>query len=500
MHISPAQIKKIHAKSSWLNRGHNLVQSKQYDEALRWYEEAIKHFPKDAELRYSKGVAEHHLKNYQQAMENYQHAIRIKSNYSEAYDNLAAAQFELGLDDDALVNIEKAIKISPFKPKQHGRLACIYVRQGLFEEAIKAATQAIKLDPACASYYMIRSSAYRCIKKIKESIEDIRKAIEINPEDPNYYYNLSFDLLINEEFEEGWVCYEARFLTEDFLKNPPRMIAPEWKGNTSLVGKTILITPEQGLGDQIQFGRYAIVLKEMGATVFLSVKPPLIEIMKSMDPEIHVITCFIPAEEVPQHDYYVSLMSLLGIFKTNLNRVPSALKYISPSQSVLDKWGKLFFTKDKLRVGITWSGNPSHVNDRNRSMPLSKLLTLFDYEIDLFILQTEMRDTDESMVRSLPFKDYRKELTSFHETAGLINYLDLVITVDTSVAHLSAAMGKPTWIMLPYVSDFRWLLDREDSPWYPSVRLFRQSSPGDWEGVIKKIETEMNYLFDETTT
>lgn len=500
MHISPSQIKKIHAKSSWLNRGHNLVQSKQYVDALLCYEEAIKHFPKDAELRYCKGVAEHHLKYYLQAIESYRHAIRLNSNYSEAYDNLAAAQFELGLDNDALVSIEKALKISPFKPKQHGRLACIYVRLGLYEEAIKAASQAIKLDPKCANHYMIRSSTYRCIKKIDESITDIRKAIEINPEDPNYYYNLSFDLLINEEFEEGWICYEARFLTEDFLKNTPKMIAPEWKGNTSLVGKTILITPEQGLGDQIQFGRYAIVLKEMGATVFLSVKPPLIEIMKSMDPEIHVITCFIPAEEVPQHDYYVSLMSILGIFKTNLNRVPSALKYISPSQNVIDYWKERFVTKDRLRVGITWSGNPSHVNDRNRSMPLIKMIPLFKFDLDFYILQTEMREAEEIIVKSLPLNDYRNELKSFHDTSGLINYLDLVITVDTSVAHLSAAMGKPTWIMLPYVPDFRWLLDRDDSPWYPSVKLFRQSSPGDWDGVINKIEAEISYLFDETAT
>jgi len=495
MHISSAQIKKIHAKSSWLNRGHNLVQSQQYEKALLCYEEAIKHFPKDAELRYCKGVAEHHLKNFENAIKNYQQAIRINSKYAEAYDNLAAAQFELGLDSDALESIQKALKISPHRPKQHGRLACIYIRQGLFEEAIRAIEQAIKLDPNCASYYMIRSSAYRCIKEIDNSIKDIRKAIELNPEDPNYYYNLSFDLLITEDFEEGWACYEARFLTEDFLKNTPKMIAPEWKGNSSLMGKTILVIPEQGLGDQIQFGRYAIILREMGAKVLLSVKPSLIEIMQSMDPEISVITCFIPAEEVPQHDYYVSLMSLLGIFKTNINRVPSALKYISPSQTAIDKWSKQFTSRERLRVGITWSGNPSHVNDRNRSMPLKNLIPLFDFDIDFFILQIEMKKEEDKMITELPLKDYRKEFSTFQDTAGLMDYLDLVITVDTSVAHLSAALGKPTWVMLPYVPDFRWLLDRDDSPWYPTMKLFRQTSPGDWDSVVEKIKSELNNLF-----
>ena len=491
---APKEREKRNTLSYWLNQGHSLVQSKEYEKALLIYEEGLMHFPHSAELFYCKGVVEFQLKQYQRSIINYKQAINIKPKYVLALENLATAQFEIGLFNDALISINTALKISPNKGNSHARLACILSRLGHHQKAIEAATRAISLDPKCANHYMIRSSVLRCLQKIDDSIKDIRTAIELSPDEPNFYYNLSFDLLLKEEFEEGWACYEARFLTEAFLQNTPKMVAPEWRGNTSLAGKTILVIPEQGLGDQIQFGRYAIILKEMGAKVLLSVKPSLIEIMQSLDSEIHVMTCFVPASEVPHHDYYVSLMSLLGIFKTNLNRIPSDIKYLSPSEDALYKWEKKLPNKVRLKVGITWSGNPSHVNDVNRSMSLFNLLPIFDLNIDFYILQIEMRDEEIKIAQTSRLLDYRNEFTSFNETAGLINYLDLVISVDTSVAHLSAALGKPTWLMLPFVPDFRWLLNRDYTPWYPTMRLFRQTSPGDWKGVVNEIQKELHNL------
>jgi hypothetical protein len=181
-------------------------------------------------------------------------------------------------------------------------------------------------------------------------------------------------------------------------------------------------------------------------------------------------------------------MSLLGIFKTDLSNIPYAERYITPNEAITAKWQARFANKSsKPQVGITWSGSQLHVNDHNRSMSLSQLAPLLNLDVDWHILQTEIRETDELLLPQTPLKDWRPELTSLHETAGLLDQLDLLITVDTSVAHLSAALGKPTWIMLPYAPDFRWLLNRSDTPWYPSVQLFRQSKPRDWESVTSQI-------------
>jgi hypothetical protein len=180
-------------------------------------------------------------------------------------------------------------------------------------------------------------------------------------------------------------------------------------------------------------------------------------------------------------------MSLPGIFKTDIDSIPCADSYIAPNAAITTKWAARFTEKKKIQVGITWSGSQMHVNDHNRSMSLAQLLPMFGLDVDWHVLQTEIRATDEPLLHTLPLKDWRLELTSLHQTAGLLQQLDLLITVDTSVAHLSAALGCPTWIMLPFAPDFRWLLERSDSPWYPTVHLFRQHKPRDWDSVVNHI-------------
>jgi len=474
-------------KNDFLKLGATLIKSNEFAQASKCYEEALRIFPNDAYLHYCKGVAHHQNKQFLEAASSYSQALQLNPKLVEAFENLSEAQTELQLFDDALLSIRAAISLQPNRPITHTRLARILIRLGHYTEAIEATTHALSLGPKIAATYMIRSNAHRGLNQLKASIADLHQAIALDPNNPEYLYNMSFDLLLNEEFDEGWTCYEARFQTENFLKSTPQMVSPRWHGTESIEGKTILVCPEQGLGDQIQFGRYALILKGMGANVLMPVAPALVDIMQSMHPDIQVMSSLIAAKDLPDHDFYVPLMSLLGIFKADLHSIPCADRYIAPDAAITAKWASRFANKSKLQVGITWSGNSVHVNDHNRSMTLAQLQPLLSLDVDWHILQNEIRKTDENLLPLTPLKDWRAELTSLHETAGLLEQLDLLITVDTSVAHLSAALGRPTWLMLPFAPDFRWLLNRVDSPWYPSVRLFRQPQPGDWNSVIAQI-------------
>jgi tetratricopeptide (TPR) repeat protein len=474
-------------KQSWLMRGAAFMQAKQFAQASDCYAEALKKLPNDAHLHYCKGVAHHQNKELLEAASSYSQALQLNPTLVDAFENLAEAQTELQLFNDALISIRQAIALDANRPLSYVRLARILIRLGHYNEAIEACTYALKIDPLNAIAFKIRSDAHRGLNQLDQGIKDLRQAISLDRNNPDYIYNLSFDLLLNEEFPEGWTCYESRFQTENFLINVPEMVSPRWNGQDSLDGKTVLICPEQGLGDQIQFGRYALILKDMGANVHMPVDPTLIDIMQSMHPEIQVTSSFIAAADLPHHDFHVPLMSLLGIFKTDLNNIPCVDRYIAPNPIITAKWAARFSNTPKLQVGITWSGSKIHVNDHNRSMSLAHLQPLFNLDVDWHILQTEIRPVDETLLAHTPLKDWRAELKNLHETAGLLDQLDLLITIDTSVAHLSAALGKPTWVMLPFAPDFRWLLNRTDSPWYPSVHLFRQPQPGNWGAVVQQI-------------
>lgn len=476
-------------KEALFRAGDLLIQEKKYEEAAAYYDTGLKRLPNDPDLLYSKGVVFHLDKNLLQAINYYIQALQVKPNFFEAFENLAEAQTELLMFNDAALSLQAAITLNPKKTVSHIRLANVLARLRRYDEAITAATQALMLEPHNAGALMMRSNAYRGLNQINKSIQDLKDAISHHPDKPKLVYNLSFDLLLNEQFIEGWSMYEARFQTDPFIEGAAiaPMVVPRWNGIDSLDGKTILVCSEQGLGDQIQFGRYTLMLKNAGAKVIWTVDPPLVSIMQSMDAHILVTSALQPASALPPHDLYIPLMSLPGIFKTELNSIPSSDRYISSDSKINAEWANRFAHKNRPQIGLVWSGSPLHVNDHNRSMRLIDLQQLFALDADLHVLQTEIQPQDESLLKYLSIQDWRANLTSLHETAGLIDQLDLVITVDTSVAHLSAALGKPTWLMLPFAPDFRWLLNRTDSPWYPSIRLFRQDKPGNWQYVITDI-------------
>jgi tetratricopeptide (TPR) repeat protein len=484
-------------REALLRQGAALMQSNKFEDAAHWYALALDDFPDDAQLHYCKGVAHHQEHQYLKAIDCYCAALQIKIDFADAFENLSDAQAKMHMFDDAFLSISAAIALRPNKAMSHARQAQVLVQQEKFDLAIQAATQAIKLDPQATTAYMARSNAHRGLVQIEQSMADLRAAMAINPANADYEYNLAFDLLLNGDFEEGWARYEKRFQTDNFLKHPTvPMHQPLWDGVQDISGQTLLICPEQGLGDQIQFARYALLLQQRGVQVVLSVEPSLIQLLSSMHPDIRVVSSRQTVDTLPAHDCYITLMSLPRLFKTQLNTIPACPAYLKANRDIAQHWQSRVTRGQRPQVGISWSGSTTHINDHNRSMTLDALAPLLGLDIDFHILQTDIRPYDEARLRLWPnLHDWRPALTSFNETAGLADQLDLVISVDTSVAHLTSALGKPTWVMLPYAPDFRWLLQRHDSPWYPSATLFRQHEAKAWGPVVDEIVHALQQRF-----
>ncbi len=476
-------------REALLRQGAALMQSNQFEDAAHWYGLALDDFPDDAQLHYCKGVAHHQEHQYLKAIDCYCAALQLKIDFADAFENLSDAQAKMHMFDDAFLSISAAIALRPNKALAHARQAQVLVQQEKFDLAIQAATKAIKLDQTATTAYMARSNAHRGLLQVEQSIADLRAAMAINPTNADYEYNLAFDLLLSGAFEEGWSRYEKRFQTDNFLKNPTVPLhQPLWDGVQDIRGQTLLICPEQGLGDQIQFARYALLLQQRGAHVVLSVEPSLIQLLSSMHPEIRVVSSRQTADTLPAHDCYITMMSLPRIFETRLDSIPAYPAYLRVDPVIGHHWQSRVTRGTRPQVGISWSGSTTHINDHNRSMTLDMLAPLLALNIDFHILQTEIRPYDEARLRLWPnLHDWRPALTSFNETAGLADQLDLVISVDTSVAHLTSALGKPTWVMIPFAPDFRWLLNRQDSPWYPSVTLFRQHEAKAWGPVVDDV-------------
>jgi hypothetical protein len=295
--------------------------------------------------------------------------------------------------------------------------------------------------------------------------------------------------LLLGDFPQGWRDYEWRTEADEFVFKKRIFEPPRWQPQDDLTGKTILLYGEQGLGDTLMILRYVPHVVGTGAKIILEVPRALI----SLCAEINGISQLVAnGEALPAFDVQCPLMSLPYIFGTTLDTIPANVPYLAPPDDRIPDWRRRLGDADVMRVGIVWSGNPKHKNDHNRSIPLQSLCSLRSFGIELVSLQKELRPDDHSVLQAYPdIRHFGEEIRDFADTAALISLVDLVISVDTSVAHLAGAMGRPLWLLLPYSPDFRWLRDREDSPWYPTARVFRQPSIGDWDSVIERVKAEI---------
>jgi tetratricopeptide (TPR) repeat protein len=354
-----------------------------------------------------------------------------------------------------------------------------------FEESLASYDQAIALSPKSAEAYLNRGTALAELKRFEEAVASYQRAGDLLPEYGDAHFNVALCKLRLGEFDIGWQTYEWRWQSDQLRHTKRSFTQPQWAGEEEIAGRTILLHAEQGFGDAIQFCRYIPLVVERGARVILEVQEPLRELMTSLVGTTQVISV---GSALPDFDLHCPLLSLPLAFGTRVETIPSVVPYLRASSQGVADWGARLGSKRRPKVGLAWSGRPAHVNDRNRSIRLAALLSLLDIHATFVSLQKHVQPEDARTLETrndlLHFGD---ALTDFSTTAALIANLDLVIAVDTGIVHLAGALAKSVWVLLPFLPDWRWLLDRDDSPWYPTARLFRQEETRTWDNVIARV-------------
>ncbi|HXA46696.1 MAG TPA: tetratricopeptide repeat protein, partial [Burkholderiaceae bacterium] len=513
------------------NLGSVLRDSGRLAEAEANYRQALHIKPDFADAYLNLGNVFKDAHNFIDAEINYRLALQIKPNYAEAYSNLGLALTALRRFPEAETCYRRALELQPDSVEIYTNLGFALVEQHKFSDAEISLRHALKLKPDFSEAYNNLGLALRELRQYPASEASFRRALELDPKftaannnlgnlltafgrldeaetcfrralevNPNYseaHLNLALMLLQAGDYARGWKEYEYRWSSADSA--PMReFVEPIWLGETSLRDKSILLHAEQGYGDTLQFIRYAQLLADAGATVY-AVVPPVLEALVASVPG--VTSVFSRFEGLPTFDYHCPLMSLPFALKSQLDTIPATIPYVACSPAKIDQWRQKLngrvANKTVLRVGLAWAGSPrkdqpaAHLLDRQRSMHFDQFKPLLDvHSIEFFSLQLGA-EAQAQLQGNANVVDHTAELHNFDDTAALMANLDLIISVDTAVVHLAGAIGKPVWLLNRYNTCWRWLADREDSPWYPSVRIFRQPEMGDWVSVIHNVRAAL---------
>lgn len=471
------------------NRGLALQNLGRLEAAISSYDQAIALNPQYAEAYGNRGLALQMLDQMENAITSYDRAIALNPNYTEAYSNRGTALQALKQLDAARSSQEKAIALDPGYAFAHSNLGTVLQQLNLLDAAIRSHQQAIALKPDCAEVYANLGTTLKALNRLDEAIRIYDHAIFLKPEYAEAHVNKALAQLLKGDFSQGWVSYEWRWLNPKTNLKQRNFPQPLWLGQESLEGKTVLLHAEQGLGDSLQFCRYARQIHAMGALVILETPPSLIELLTSLEGLSQVVAQGSP---LPTFDYHCPLLSLPLAFKTNLSNIPQAHSYLQSDAGKRAQWEAKLSHDKTPRIGLAWRGREDHNNDHNRSISLADLMQHLPAGFKYISLQKELKDADRDTLQYHPnLLHFGDVLNDFSDTAALCDLMDIVISVDTSIAHLSGALGKTTWILLPFAPDWRWLLDRDDSPWYPTAKLYRQKSAGDWHGVFAKISADL---------
>jgi tetratricopeptide (TPR) repeat protein len=475
------------------SRGNALGDLKRPAEALESYERALALMPDLAEAHNNRGIALNALNRGAEALQSYERALVLKPDYAEAYNNRGIALFELKRPADALESHDRALALKPDYAQAHyGRGVALSALSRL-GEALESYERALALEPGHAEALNDRGIALFELRRHAEAIDSYERALALKPDYASAHWNLALCRLLLGHFALGWQDYEWRLKAGQQADQGRKFVQPLWLGAQTLEGKTILLHSEQGLGDTLQFCRYVREVAALGAKVLLEVQPPLGQLLADLDGAAQVLT---EGSPLPAFDYQCPLPSLPLAFKTDLHNIPSRTPYIRSDAARVATWQKRLGIRTKPRVGLVWSGSAAHSNDRNRSIALAEILPPVSSWAEWISLQKDVRESDAALLASrADVRHLGSELEDFADTAALVELMDLVVTVDTSVAHLAGAMGKAVWILLPFNPDWRWLLDREDSVWYPAARLFRQPAIGDWASAIRCFREELERRF-----
>jgi tetratricopeptide (TPR) repeat protein len=511
--------------------GTTLRQLGRPEDALKTFDKAIQLRPDVAELWKNLGNVLVDLQRPNDAILSFQHALKLAPGLWQPSCDCGHLLYQAGRFEEALPHLTLCLEQQP------DHVATLQLRalslRGLrrFEEALADNMRAYAVAPNDADTCNNIGDALHSLDRHEEALSWFDRAVALRPDfiaainnkafllgqmrrfdeafaiyerlqrdgtnTPSTDWNLSLLQMMTGNFEAGWRGREARWKAPVLTVAYPLFEQKMWLGEGSIEGKTVLIHADEGLGDSIQFARYVPDVAALGARVILVVAQPIHSLLSGLP---GVSECLpLPGGPLPAFDLHCPLSSLPLAFKTRLDNIPSAISYLPlPAEARVRAWEARLGSHDKLRVGLVWSGNPAHGNDRNRSIPLRRLSRILDIDATFVSLQKNPKASDQAaLLEHADIIDLTADLGDFSDTAALVSCLDLVITVDTSVAHLSAALGRPTWILLPYVPDYRWLLDRDDSPWYPTARLFRQNATRDYAEVLDRVRNELAALVAE---
>lgn len=469
------------------------------DEAIGCFRRTIELDPGKVDAHYNLGLALEKLGKPAEAEPHFRRALALDSRKAAAHGGLAAALREQGRLDEAEASYRAALALVPDDSDTEYNLSGLLLELGRFAEAEACAWRvlAARRDFAPAQYNLAVALADQ--RKLPEAETAYRRMVELAPNEADGRLGLAGLLLSQGRFAEGWPAYEWRLAHPD--SSPAPFTQPRWRGEP-LEGRTILLTIEQGFGDAIQFIRYAEMVKQRGARVAVACSAP-IERLLATCPGVDCVAS--RYERLPNFDVQLPLLSLPGVFQTTLETIPAEVPYLFPDAAAVDQWRRELGDEGQLagsgelKIGIAWQGSRRHKRDHQRSMPLVHFAGIAKTKgVRLYSLQFgDGREQIGPATADWPLVDLGERLGDFHHMAALVKNLDLVITCDSAPAHLAGALAVPVWIALSYVPDWRWLLDRTDSPWYPTARLFRQSKPGDWVSVFAQIEAALAKLLHD---
>ncbi|HEX8955383.1 MAG TPA: tetratricopeptide repeat protein [Burkholderiaceae bacterium] len=475
------------------NLGNVLRAMRRHGEAEQAYRSALQLDPTHLPVRLCLAALYGETGRMAEAEQAYREAIAAHPQAADAHNNLGVLLHAAGRAAEAEQAFRRALALRPAFPQALNNLGNLLRKAGQFDEAIAAYDQAVALAPGYAEAHNNLGTALKESGRADAALASYRQALALAPRNADTHLNLACLLLAGGDFGNGWREYEYRWHAAG-RTGPPVFTAPLWDGKADLRGKTIYLHAEQGFGDTLQFLRYATLAAERGATVLLGVPPELKRLAASCPGVARILTT---GDAAPDFDFHCPLMSLPLAFGTTVDTIPARVPYLAPDADAVAAWNSRLGTRTRsqavARIGLVWAGKPrkgnpeSYAVDRQRSMTLAQLRPLLQTP-GLQCYSLQLGEAGEQARAQAELIDFSAELNDFHDTAALIANLDLVISVDTAVAHLAGALGKPVWLLDRHNPCWRWLRERSDSPWYPSMRIFRQAGPGDWAGVVKDVQ------------
>ena len=473
-----------------INQGNAYLSMQRAADAARCYERALELAPNSAEALYRLGNVMMQQRNLSDAAQYFQRSIQLNPDFAEVHNNLGSVLKDLGNLDAAVACYRQAVRLKPDDVPPHYNLGIGLKELGHLDEAATCQRRALELNPHDPEVHSCLGNVLSDQGDLDEAAACHRRALELDPSSAEAHKAFGLTLLKAGHWNQGWSEYSWRWQTQDYTNR--QLPLPLWNGQ-HVPDSTVVLHAEQGLGDTIQFVRYAPLVKARAGRVMLHCPPELARLLSTC-PGVQQVE--ILKEHLPAPAFHVSLMNLPQIFGTTDATIPAGIPYLVADPGLTKRWGEELGPREGCNIGVVWQGNPGHKNDRNRSFAVTRFASIAALPgVRLFSLQKGAgAEQLYGAGGHLPITNLGHRLFDFQETAAVLNNLDLLICPDTSITHLAGALGVPVWVALPFAADWRWLLSREDSPWYPTLRLYRQPQPGNYDTVFERMALDVRQL------